>query len=788
MNFYCYLCDNIFLLYPELDNHLQRVHKLNKKSTNLNLKCVANKHCKNVYCSFQSLKRHSLNCKNAVNGDVSNTDSETIHMNNINFSHMDNFNSSNSENTYNRMPFMSQTIDSLISGFENLSEKKTDEIIIYFRNIIENIFTEVSTSVIENRPINKMLENIDSLKRKYLSDLDTLRTTHKRKKQIDDSKYFVAPTAQSIGLNFNVNDKITIRQNTFQYVSIIKSIQCLFQNSSFYESYFKNEHVCRNDYFQKYCCGQNFKSNNLYLKHPDALQLQIYYDDFELCNPLGSKRKIHKLGAIYLNIKNLPAKTYSNLNNMILVALFKTVDIKQSLSYDSFLRPLIDELKILETEGILINGEKRIFGTLTSLSHDNLAANQLLGFVGSFRSTHFCRFCLAARTNTETMISEDESLLRNLENYKQSLREAIEIETHVNGIKSTTLFNELKYFDIINNCSADAMHDILEGVGPFFIKEFFKFMIVEKLLSLSEINDRIMSFNYGYLFKKVKPTPINLTFVSLSASQCWCLLLHIPFIFSDFAFRLSLKIKWLAFEKLLRIMSIVFSDKLNFNDIQTLRVLISDHLSLLLQEFKVKLIPKHHFLIHYPSIILKMGPLYHLWTMRYESKNSFFKQIAQRTKNFKNILHTLTFKHQRHMALIFKKNFLDHQVKLGKCTKKLSKTDSVVIKYRLDCELNMYKYYENGYHYRPGLFIIENSFNKPTFNRIDFVASTKETDIILLCEKYETVEFSNFHNGYQIKATNQKQSFHLKALENKLSFEGVVSRNNNIYIISNSKI
>ncbi|KAI4898988.1 hypothetical protein NFI96_028833 [Prochilodus magdalenae] len=40
---------------------------------------------------------------------------------------------------------------------------------------------------------------------------------------------------------------------------------------------------------------------------------------------------------------------------------------------------------------------------------------------------------------------------------------------------------------------------------------------------------------------------------------------------------------------------------------------------------------------HYPGLILKFGPLIRLWTMRFESKLSYFKRCARQLKNFKNL-------------------------------------------------------------------------------------------------------------------------------------------------------
>lgn len=38
-----------------------------------------------------------------------------------------------------------------------------------------------------------------------------------------------------------------------------------------------------------------------------------------------------------------------------------------------------------------------------------------------------------------------------------------------------------------------------------------------------------------------------------------------------------------------------------------------------------RLIPKHHFLEHYPTLIKAFGPVIAFWTMRFEAKHSQFK-------------------------------------------------------------------------------------------------------------------------------------------------------------------
>ena len=56
-----------------------------------------------------------------------------------------------------------------------------------------------------------------------------------------------------------------------------------------------------------------------------------------------------------------------------------------------------------------------------------------------------------------------------------------------------------------------------------------------------------------------------------------------------------------------------------------LQLIISQYISMREMLFPdVKLRPKHHYLLHYPELILQFGPLIKVWTMRFESKHRFF--------------------------------------------------------------------------------------------------------------------------------------------------------------------
>ena len=55
-------------------------------------------------------------------------------------------------------------------------------------------------------------------------------------------------------------------------------------------------HTSTDLHLRDYCDGIVYSEHPLVQKDPKFLQIIFYYDDLEVCNPIGSKRIIHKLG------------------------------------------------------------------------------------------------------------------------------------------------------------------------------------------------------------------------------------------------------------------------------------------------------------------------------------------------------------------------------------------------------------------------------------------------------------------------------------------------------------
>lgn len=84
-----------------------------------------------------------------------------------------------------------------------------------------------------------------------------------------------------------------------------------------------------------------------------SLRLHFYMHEFEVANPLGSKRGRHKLTAIYFKLGNLGHKDTSKLQNIYLSTLVHHRFIKKELtSYAEVLQHPITDLAMLETTGI----------------------------------------------------------------------------------------------------------------------------------------------------------------------------------------------------------------------------------------------------------------------------------------------------------------------------------------------------------------------------------------------------------------------------------------------------
>ena len=112
-----------------------------------------------------------------------------------------------------------------------------------------------------------------------------------------------------------------------------------------------------------YCDSPEFYKHSIFSANTASIQITLYYDDVEICNPLGSKRCKHKLGtnngillvqinvdhiilvnagAFYVSINNLPPEQRSLLKSIHLATLVKVRYIKE-YGMNAVLAPIVND-------------------------------------------------------------------------------------------------------------------------------------------------------------------------------------------------------------------------------------------------------------------------------------------------------------------------------------------------------------------------------------------------------------------------------------------------------------
>ena len=374
---------------------------------------------------------------------------------------------------------------------------------------------EILSAVPKDNPIRSTLEGLDTFENPFVS----FNTETKRTRYFNEKWGVVEPVEIMLGHRFDTRrnkqtgtyDQVQVK-DTFVYVPILKTIQFMCRNSDICKL-LGETFVSKTDIFEDFCDGSYFKTHALFSKQPTSLQIQMYYDDFETANPPGSKRGIHKMGALYFVLRNLPPKFNSAVMNIHLVALFHTEDVKK-YDFDPILQPLINDIKTLESHGLdLPFSTEKVHGTICQITGDNLGMHAILGFTESFNGRYYCRLCLIEKGDAQNVYSEDHPkiILPGKELFEMHCNElqSDPQKLSVFGLKRNSSLNGLQFFHVSHNFSFDIMHDILEGVAQYEIKLLLEYLS-ENVLSKPDLLSRIYAFDYGYLERKNRPTRIYL--------------------------------------------------------------------------------------------------------------------------------------------------------------------------------------------------------------------------------------------------------------------------------------
>lgn len=445
-------------------------------------------------------------------------------------------------------------------------------------------------------------------------------------------------------------------KKSFQYIPLLKSLQQILSCETFLDIAInlKSPHQIQSGQrqYKSFYDGSNY-NENFQLSKECAISLFLYIDDFEICNPIGTSRKKYKICGVYWTLGNLPASCHSSLSNIYLAALIHSDDVK-CYGYENVLKPLVQDLIILEQEGLFIAKlGKNVKGFVHCVLADNLGAHSIAGFVENFSGRYSCRFCTAERLDIQTKeVNSGAFCMRSKEIHASHLKE-IEEKTLANyfSVKRKCVLSEnLSYFNLTQSFPPDIVHDLFEGIIPVEIALCLNVLISKKYFALSNLNEAITSFQFKWTDKTNRPHLVPQTYktkrtIGGNAHENWNLLRFLPLLIGHKV--PASEPAWQVLCELKDIVELAVAPFHTEDSICYLDFKISEHRTVFQEVFPhERILPKHHFLEHYPRLIRQFGPLVALWTMRFEAKHSFFKRVIRHTNCYKNVLYSLAQRHQ----------------------------------------------------------------------------------------------------------------------------------------------
>ena len=78
----------------------------------------------------------------------------------------------------------------------------------------------------------------------------------------------------------------------------LSSLNCQFFLNCLWNMQSLNSHFSKGTVMRDYCDSPAFLDQPLFKDDSTALQIQLFYDDVEMANPLGANTKVHKLGML----------------------------------------------------------------------------------------------------------------------------------------------------------------------------------------------------------------------------------------------------------------------------------------------------------------------------------------------------------------------------------------------------------------------------------------------------------------------------------------------------------
>lgn len=598
---------------------------------------------------------------------------------------------------------------------------------------------------------------------------------YKRFKTFESYGTYIPPDQHTVGFRTEIcgqSKRIMNRPNTIQIVPLGKVFRLFFSlpnllketidNMNTFRDVIPLSNIIQGSVWRKMTSTMSSENKNNEIHIP----IVLFFDDFEVNNPLGSHCTIHKLGALYVSIPVLPKKYMSLLNSIFLFQLFHASDRKtfgNKVIFDRAIR----YLNTLSSEGIFIATD---FYTgllkfhVVCITGDNLGLNGILGFVESFIANYCCRICSVSKDRMQSLYYEDVDLIRNSDTYE---RDSVENDVSKTGIKEKCCWLKLKGFDLFNNVAVDLMHDYLEGCCSYIMHFVIKHFLDIKVIKLNLLISRIKNFDYG---PDGSASPVNAVLlegskikIKTSASEMKNLVRYFTLIIGEFI--MEDDEVWLLYLTLRQILDNLLRHRYYECNIRELASLIEELLDSYSKITKDSIKPKFHFMTHYPSFIKKFGPLTQVWTMRHESKHRVSKIAARSVATRINICKTVAVRNQLTLNYILMKNEAFDTFTCSKL-EKLSKAKKMVFEQNF-CEYDTNSVFSlkwfklDGIRVQDGdvliLSLCPESFYPIFIKIVDIWVDLDSKDLFFCALKFDCLSFDSHFLAYEVTLSENRK-------------------------------
>lgn len=390
--------------------------------------------------------------------------------------------------------------------------------------------------------------------------------------------------------------------------------------------------------------------------------------------------------------------------------------------------------------------------------------------------------CKISRNELLSATYEKSELLRNMENYKLDVEKN---DVSTSGIHEEYVFNEIEDFHIMENSALDIMHDIYEGVCEYDLSQILLHYIVNlKYFTLQDLNDRIGAFDFGVseLSNRIpflKKEKLNNYRLGFSASQVIRFMKYFGLIIGDLV--PADDSHWELYLTLRAIIDILNARSFILQEIEYLHCLVTEHHEIYVRLFGNTLKTKHHNMLHYTRLMLRVGPLVNLWCMRFEAKHKESKIESHIITSRKNLPLTLALKH------LLKLN--------DRLLNEISLSDEILLGPSISTDaIYFYPYFDLFKEYLPETYTIVSWIKiqsilfkpkfvlilsvtdlLPVFGMIHFICLNNVKKPFFILQILETVSFSRHLYAYRVSFSTKWKIFECNNIKSIINYNGVTS-------------